>query len=301
MYVMYDEYLYEYRKKREVSIQERENRREPGRASRTGRASMAWERMHVYEYMFADGGSAGDATGAGKNVLRTLDITGSNVTRSRRERERPAFRGAKRRGEQRVEGARWVSRLLTITIDLVLFYTRAAHYSNLFKSMPPRAIGRRERWFLIGFRHAADRLKLFERTSWHRAGRSIDDERALSSAINACIVLMRKGTRRTNSPATFRGRRWTVNRVKGLINLHANLRRRICCRYDDPLLGPYMVESFAVLLGMRWYLQRDASKCSLYHCDIIRHRVTDSLIRIHPVKRSFIYFHFSRVDGKGTA
>ena len=40
--------------------------------------------------------SAGGATGANKNVLRTLDITGSNVTRSRRELEF-AFRGAERK------------------------------------------------------------------------------------------------------------------------------------------------------------------------------------------------------------
>lgn len=96
----------------------------------------------------ADGGSGGDATGAGKNVLRTLDITGSNVTRSRRERERPAFRGAKRRGEQRVDGARWVSRLLTITIDLVLFYARGALFKFIQIDATARAIGRRERWFL---------------------------------------------------------------------------------------------------------------------------------------------------------
>lgn len=37
----------------------------------------------------------------------------------------------------------YILQLLTITIDLVLFYARAAYYSNLFKSMPPRAIGRK--------------------------------------------------------------------------------------------------------------------------------------------------------------
>lgn len=104
--------------------------------------------------------SAGGATGASKNVFRTLDITGSNVTRSRRELG-SAFRGAAGCGR------RWcrypddtVSRLLTITIDLALFYVRAAYYSNLFKSMPPRAasegkVGLRS---ACGSRLYADRL-----------------------------------------------------------------------------------------------------------------------------------------------
>lgn len=94
--------------------------------------------------------------GASKNVLRTLDITGSNVTRSRRELG-STFRGAARRGR------RWcrypddtAPRLLTITIDLALFYVRAAYYSNLFKSMPPRAIGRKGRPS-IGVQFAAAR------------------------------------------------------------------------------------------------------------------------------------------------
>lgn len=55
-------------------------------------------RTYVWVY-FAEGRSAGGATGAGKNVLRTLDITGSNVTRSRRENCEPAFRGAERSAE----------------------------------------------------------------------------------------------------------------------------------------------------------------------------------------------------------
>lgn len=98
--------------------------------------------------------SAGGATGASKNVLRTLDITGSNVTRSRREPRVCLSRS----GEERSEGGETrtaavahgtpddtVSRLLTITIDLALFYARVVYYSNLFKSMPPRAIGRKGR------------------------------------------------------------------------------------------------------------------------------------------------------------
>lgn len=99
MYVTYGEYLQKYRKKREV---ERERFRERSKL-REREERVQYENVctciRVY---FAEGRSAGGATGAGKNVLRTLDITGSNVTRSRRERG-SAFR-RERRGEERGDG-----------------------------------------------------------------------------------------------------------------------------------------------------------------------------------------------------
>lgn len=151
IYVTYVEYRQSYREERK-----RERRGRGGGAERTRRL-LENERSKygtgTYVYI-SRRRSAGGATGASKNVLRTLDITGSNVTRSRREPRVCLSRS----GEERSEGGEtadggggaWypddtVSRLLTITIDLALFYARVVYYSNLFKSMPPRAIGRKGR------------------------------------------------------------------------------------------------------------------------------------------------------------
>jgi len=160
------EYRQRYREKREREREreiEREGEKGGGETEKTRRL-LENERSKygtgTYVYILRRR-SAGGATGASKNVLRTLDITGSNVTRSRRELG-SAFRGAERsEGSETRTAARrcrypddTVSRLLTITIDLALFYARAAYYSNLFKSMPPRAIGRKGRPS-IGLRLAA--------------------------------------------------------------------------------------------------------------------------------------------------
>lgn len=99
-------------RKREI---ERERRRKSERNRRLEEREeskyTAWERIYgscVYvrsRVRVSRRRSAGGATGADKNVLRTLDITGSNVTRSRRERACLLRSAAQRRGaEKREEG-----------------------------------------------------------------------------------------------------------------------------------------------------------------------------------------------------
>lgn len=82
--------------------------------------------------------STGGGTGASKNVLRTLDITGSNVTRSRRELGVCLSRSGEERRRRDADGAGIpdyaVLRLLTITIDLALFYTRARRIIQIYSN-----------------------------------------------------------------------------------------------------------------------------------------------------------------------
>lgn len=85
-----------------LSRREKEREEEGGGAERTRRL-LENERSKygtgTYVYI-SRRRSAGGATGASKNVLRTLDITGSNVTRSRREPRVCLSRS----GEERSEG-----------------------------------------------------------------------------------------------------------------------------------------------------------------------------------------------------
>lgn len=79
-----------------IEVRERERGGKRERKAKRTRRLLENERSQyatgTYVYILR-GRSAGGATGASKNVLRTLDITGSNVTRSRRE-PGSAFRGA---------------------------------------------------------------------------------------------------------------------------------------------------------------------------------------------------------------
>lgn len=107
IYVTYVEYRQSYREERK-----REREEEGGGGAERTRRLLENERSKygtgTYVYI-SRRRSAGGATGASKNVLRTLDITGSNVTRSRREprvclsRSGEERRGAKaaRRGRRR--------------------------------------------------------------------------------------------------------------------------------------------------------------------------------------------------------